>query len=377
MTPRAVASICALGASLACKGDAPRTAPPAGRAAGSATTKEEVAPGGWRTRGEDRAAAALPGELWFLLEDRPHQVERVVAGRRAVLTDRERSVYPSRDRLSDGRVVALASRGDGSADSEQLVLVEPSGALTPIGPAAPLVRQPAVARDGTWVVVELQQGGVSNLHRIDVATGEATQLTNDPQGNFHPARLAGDDIVWVSSRDGDAELYRGSVKGGVATRLTAFHRDDFEPVPSPDGSTIAFLSDREGVAPRIFLVAADGTNLRRLTSLPSKSDDEEGEVAWSPDGARLAYVRRRKATAVVIVRDVATGRERIVTPEGIAENAPAWSPDGKWLAVVRGRDNELDIWAVPVDGGQAIQVSSYDHVERLPRWFALATPATR
>ena len=51
--------------------------------------------------------------------------------------------------------------------------------------------------------------------------------------------------------------------GGGVRRLTAFHREDWSPAWSPDGRSIAFLSNREGVD-RVYVVAADGTGLRAL-----------------------------------------------------------------------------------------------------------------
>jgi Tol biopolymer transport system component len=153
----------------------------------------------------------------------------------------------------------------------------------------------------------------------------------------------------VSSRDGNAELYRGG------QRLTAFHRDDWQPTPSPDGTTLAFLSDREGPS-RIFLMSPDGTSLRRLTE---RIDDvDEGEPAWSRDGGRLAYV----ASGQVYVRDLASGTERAIS--GGAE--PAFSPDGNWLAIARTRGSDSDVVAIPLAGGAPQLVA---RSARLPRWL--------
>src|SRR5690606_39220088 len=130
----------------------------------------------------------------------------------------EGQLFPSRARLPDGRVVAISSKGDGSPDSEQLVLVDADGKLAPIGPAAAKVRDPVVVADGSWIVASREIEGVSNLFSLEVATGKVSQLTDDPQGNFRPASLEGDAFVFVSSRDGDAELYRGAASGGPVER---------------------------------------------------------------------------------------------------------------------------------------------------------------
>ena len=59
------------------------------------------------------------------------------------------------------------------------------------------------------------------------------------------------------------------------------------PCLSPDGSQIAFASDRQGIS-RIFIMNTDGTNLRRLTA-STNSTEVESYPVWSPDGEKLAF----------------------------------------------------------------------------------------
>jgi Tol biopolymer transport system component len=294
----------------------------------------------------------LPGALMFVEDAPAPQLVRIVAGKRTVIG---RDLYPSRFALPDGRIVAIASRGDGSAGSEQLALIGTN--VERIGPAATQVRDPAVDSRGRWIVAAINLDGHSDLYRVDVdpagqlhSRGKATRITNDVQGNYAPATI-GDSIVYVSSRDGDSEIYRD------AQRLTAFHRDDWQPTPSPDGRTIAFLSDRDSTQ-RVYLMDADGANLRRLTA----NVGEESEPTWSRDGKQLAYV----IDGQVRVRDMTTGSERVITAPGVREVEPTFSPDGHWLAVSRVRGNATDCWAISLDAGESTPIAQN---ARLPRWF--------
>ena len=288
----------------------------------------------------------LPGTIWVVEDGETPALVQITRGTPTPIGP---GLYPSTQALPDGRLVAIASRGDGSATAEQLVFVSKDGRVERFGPAASQVRDPAVDRQGRWIVVAATFEGQSDLYRIDRA-GTVTRLTRNAEGNYRPA-LAGDSIVYVSSRDGDSEIYRDD------TRLTAFHRDDWEPTPSPDGSTIAFTSDRDGVA-RIYLMNADGTNLRRLTTHAG----EESAPVWSPDGSQLAYVMNHQ----VWVHDLARGGARTVTPPGASDLEPTFSPDGSWIAVSRERGHANDVWAMPLDAGEAVLVASN---ARLPRWL--------
>lgn len=275
---------------------------------------------------EEPARPKLPGTLWYM------QSTTLVRDVGGVKTTIAHDVYPSAYALPDGRLVAVASKGDGES-GEQLVLV--GARLERIGPLAAQVRDPVVDRASN-IVAALNVDGHSEIYRI-TPRGEATRLTNNVEGNYHPA-IAGDEVVYVSSRDGDAELYAGS------RRLTAFYKDDFDPVPSPDGKTILFASDREG-STRLFTMAIDGTNLTRVTT---HTGGDEGDAVWSPDGSRIAYVA--DGHVWIGERDYGAGSE------------PAFSPDGKWLALTRG----ADVVAIELATNDVIVVA---HGARLPRWL--------
>ncbi len=307
-------------------------------AACSACSDDRPAP----VRTTEPPRVQLPGTLWFV---EGTSLVRLHAGARTVIGE---NLFPSTGALPDGRLVAISSRGDGSADSEQLALISADGKVTRVGPTAAQVRDPAVDPRGAWIVAAINLDGHSDLYRIDLGGAEATtRITNDAAGNFHPV-VMGDDIVYVSSRDGDAELYK------TGQRLTAFYKDDFDPAPSPDGRTLAFSSDREGPV-RLFVMNPDGTQLRRLTTRMDELD--EAELTWSRDGAHVAYV----VDGRVIVRHVATGTERSLG-DGLE---PVFSPDGTYLAVSRVRGQTTDIWAIPLGVGEPVQVATD---ARLPRW---------
>lgn len=315
------------------------------------------------------AMSTLPGTLWFV-EGPEHTL---VCATHAHTASTTALLYPSAEALPDGRVIAIESSGDGRPDGEQLHLAACTRegiTSTPIGPRGLAVREPSLDPSATAIAFAANLDGHTNVYRIDLQRPAAhVRLTSDPQGNFHPAWLDAGDVVLASSRDGDSELYRMPARGGAATRLTAFHKDDWHPVPSPDGKQLAFLSDREGRA-RIFVMSSQGTAIRRLTRASDEVD--ESAPVWSPDGKRLAYVATRGGRGRVVLHELATGDERELTPPGATDAEPQWSPDGAWLVMVRTQHGRVDLHALATTGDTSLRLTNSEAVERLPRWLPAA-----
>src|SRR5258707_15166878 len=116
---------------------------------------------------------------------------------------------------------------------------------------------------------------------IDIDTDEGTWLSPD---------LSPDDGSLVFEMLGD--LYRIPAEGGEARALTRGMAFDSQPVFSPDGGDIAFISDRSG-SENIWVIAGDGSNPRQLTDLDE--DSVFASPAWSADGKSIFVSRYRAA----------------------------------------------------------------------------------
>ena len=170
----------------------------------------------------------------------------------------------------------------------------------------------------------------------------------NPPGEWQSIEIDADEVSWATvdvSPDGGflifdflGDLYRLPIEGGEAVALTEGIAWDFQPRFSPDGSRIAFISDRSG-AENVWTMNADGEDLRQVTE---ESDHLLHNPAWTPDGdfiaARKGYVSRRSIPAGSIWlyhRSGGSGVELVERLHGdqsqknIAE--PAFSPDGRYL----------------------------------------------
>ncbi|MFN2588252.1 MAG: hypothetical protein ABR613_09065 [Actinomycetota bacterium] len=120
---------------------------------------------------------------------------------------------------------------------------------------------------------------------------------------------------------------------------------------SQNGGRIAFSSTRAGGDAEIFIMDADGSNLRQITD----NDGDDHSPDWAPDGRRIVFVHEPpdKANADLHIIDTVTGIERELTSWRYwYETDPAWSPDGKWIAFAsRHPDADGgDVLALSVDG---------------------------
>ncbi len=311
-------------------------------------------PTGQAPRGEIHlglgATAKLPGTIWYVEDG---ALASLTDGKRTVIA---KDVHRAPQRLPDGRLVAIASR----AGKEQLVLVGSDLAVTDLAPPASRLDDPAIDPQGQWLVYAT---GERELVRVDLATRERRVLRPGVQ----PSALGATSIVFGSMDDGNPELYRSDAMGSNVVRLTDHPGDDRAAVASPDGASIAFSSNRDG-SPKIFLLPASGDPPRRLTARVDLMMHESRPV-WSPDGNLIAYVTERGPRRHVWLRDIASGNETDMTPEGMRDDDPCFSPDGRWLLVSRTRGHDTDLWALPTAVGPAVRVTTARTVDRRPAWY--------
>ena len=167
------------------------------------------------------------------------------------------------------------------------------------------------------------------VNRNDGSSDNTThRLTDHPAADFQP-RLNFDAtaVLFVSEREGNAELYKINVDGSNLTRLTNNGALDFMPTWSADDSQVAFISDRSGSA-QVYTMSASGQNVRAITNAHNNI-----WVDWSSAGDRLAWIQIRGEERFLLVANADGSEQRTIAgPLAFAQH-PRWSPDGGRIAL--------------------------------------------
>jgi TolB protein len=221
--------------------------------------------------------------------------------------------------------------------------------------------------------------------------------------------LSGHQLLITSVRTGDTEIFLIDPVTGDARNLSRSPRsEDRYPMWSPDGNRVVFTSNRDGDAFNIFVMDADGKNVRKLTR--EKDPAVCYFPTWQGDGTRIIFGLDRSGKGLIAsvapdgtdFKVIAEGRDPCISPDGkkiafttqvgkgfcvfvmdangknvrqlttheneIGAVCPTWSPDGKKILYSDQVGESLEIFVCDADGNNQKQLTSLGKISSSAGW---------
>jgi Tol biopolymer transport system component len=226
--------------------------------------------------------------------------------------------------------------------------------------------EPAWSPDGKRIAFRDRRSGYDQIDVMDADGKNAVQLTRDKQAHTAPSWAPDGGTIVFSRSVGVTkpnQICTTDAKDGSGLAVLSA-ADDYCPVLSPDGKTVAFVAARDGKY-WLYTMAADGTGAERLADQPVCSTGTP--PAWSPDGARVAATLEDGEGYELYLIKPGTGKQTALTRFGKGKTArcPSWSPDGRRLSFVlddeaEGAKTRCALWVMGADGGNQKELLRLD-----------------
>jgi hypothetical protein len=151
----------------------------------------------------------------------------------------------------------------------------------------------------------------------------------------------------------DTDIFTVNPDGsGLANLTMAFASSDEAPAWSPDGTKIAFQSNRVGGVLQIFFMNADGSAPQQVTTTGPST-----HPTWSPDGKKIAFSRGGEILSIDPAMGVASEVNLTNTGAPDADDFPDWSPDNR-ITFQRLAPADLDIFVMTSTGGSQTNITA-------------------
>jgi len=205
------------------------------------------------------------------------------------------------------------------------------------------------------------------------ADGSGLQRVNRDHDSFESEPTwspDGTQIAFISNRqitentfDGRFNIFIMDAQGGDQYLLTDFGGSNSSPDWSPDGSLIVFQSTVDENL-EIYAINPDGSNLVNLTQNPAS----DYTPAWSPDGTRIAFVSDRNGNEDIFVMDADGSNVMQLTTTPSYDKAPSWSPDGQFIVYYANWGLNSEIYVMRADGSAIYQITDHGNFDGFPDW---------
>lgn len=258
----------------------------------------------------------------------------------------------------DGSLIAFKSAKAGTYDI--WTISTDGGAPRQLTRASGREMAPKFSPDGRWIAFEADFGGVGirDLYVISSDGGESIRLTEHPLNDGSPMWSADSRKIYFSTgMFFDSSIAEVDIETREIRRVQA---GGGNLSLSPDGGMFVLTrntkpNDDDQSNSDIYVAPMGEGEARLLT--PDTFDALDSAPVWSPDGQTIAFISDRNGFNNLGVIDVATGATRMLLTEDIEHSEPRWSPDGEWISFTKNLDYQYHIFKIPAEGGEALQLT--------------------
>ncbi len=224
---------------------------------------------------------------------------------------------------------------------------------------------PSWSPDGSRIVFTSNRNGTADVYVMNADGTGVTRLTRSSGTEVAPVWSPdGSKIFMDSDRDGNREIYSMNSDGSNQTRLTFNPTSDCGPVSmSPDGKRIAFARNASNEGPTadnfdIYTMNIDGSDVRQLTTDPKF----DAEPIWSPDGNRILFISGRDRNFEIYTINKDGSGERNSTNSVAYEGAFAFTVSGAQVlflgnSIEKAESNQ--VYLLNADGTNRRQITSF------------------
>lgn len=204
--------------------------------------------------------------------------------------------------------------------------------------AGPMDLWTAWAPDGNRIAFASRSGATSDIYVMQADGSGRTRLTDDPADDTQPDWSPdGTRIAFVSSREGTEQVYVMNADGSGQTRIGVAVRDAQNPVWSPDGERIAYYETDSTGDDEVYVMNSDGSGRRFV--------GKGLWPHWSPGGGQLLYGAPEGLTLAPV-----DGTGGVLLVAGVEYGV--FSPDGARIAYIRTDDGQVSVSVSQADGSQ-------------------------
>lgn len=230
---------------------------------------------------------------------------------------------------------------------------------------------PTWSPDGKYIAFVSERDRNPEIYLMPTQGGSARRLTFNNTPDWQPTWLPDSQHIIYRSSTSPDEIHMVDVHGGRPRRLINQGVWGLYAL-SPDGERIAFLAYRDQHW-GIYLVNIDGSDLHALTSSRVSAND----LAWSPDGSRIAYASLTpQGYRNIFIVDVKSAAVSNITNAVADERQPSWSPDGQSLAYYSSSDGDYEVYMIDVhptagggvEGRNLRQLTDNNEADWQPVW---------